>query len=658
MIGPARLTTVQIGLAAVAALAGLVVVALRPSAGLVAYWLVPVLIAAVILTLAVVVARRAPDNWCAPLMAFSGLALVVTNASDVYFEAAGADPTLPLNSYLIAFYQGAWMVYYAPLALLMLFFPTGRLLGPRWRWVAAGLVIVPVVFAIAAGLAPTPYAEPFADRPRAFPGSMVAGVVAYGLLPIFLILLVASAASLFLRYRHASGIERLQLRWMAMAAMTIPLTLLLCWASYLALGTADLVVVGLVAMYVAVPVATAIALVRSTWFDVDELLVRTTVYAVLAGVVLAAVAVVSGLAGVLAARESVVVAVSVTVLTLILLLPLRRRLNATMATLVFPHRERTLRAVSELQRDVHAGVRAPEELEATLREALGDPGLRVGYRIPGRTAFVDADGHPVEPSAAIHPDTTVDIVLAGDRIGLVVGSERPPGWTTELSGVVALLAEIVRLRLETAQALQQVDASRRRLVQAQDEERLRLERDLHDGAQQRLVTLGMELRFAQRHLGPEEADLARLLDSSVTELQSAVAELRQIAHGLRPSSLDDGLPAALAHLRSRAGVPIDLQVDVGEVPEEVSVTAYFVANEAVTNAVKYAAGHRIALSVAQAPGSLTVRVQDDGRGGAVLRNGSGLAGLRERVRALGGDLTVVSPADRGTLVEAVLPCAS
>ena len=224
--------------------------------------------------------------------------------------------------------------------------------------------------------------------------------------------------------------------------------------------------------------------------------------------------------------------------------------------------------------------------------------------------------------------------------------------------MVALLTEIVRLRLETAQALQQVEASRRRLVQAQDEERVRLERDLHDGAQQRLVTLGMELRFAQRHLGPEETEIGRLLDSSVTELQSAVAELRQIAHGLRPSSLDDGLPAALAHLRARVGVPIELQVDVGEVPEEVGVTAYFVANEAVTNAVKYAAGQRIALSVAQAPGSLTVRVQDDGRGGAVLRNGSGLAGLRDRVRALGGDLTVVSPADHGTLVEAVLPCAS
>jgi signal transduction histidine kinase len=346
------------------------------------------------------------------------------------------------------------------------------------------------------------------------------------------------------------------------------------------------------------------------------------------------------------------------VLTLIILLPLRRRLNTTLAALVFPHRERTLRAVSELQRDVHAGVRPPEELEATLRAALEDPGLRVGYRIPGRTAFVDAAGNPVDRALAADADTAVDIELAGDRIGLVVGTVRPAGWTVELSRVVALLTEIVRLRLETAQALQQVEASRRRLVRAQDEERVRLERDLHDGAQQRLVTLGMELRFAQRHLGPEDAEIGRLLDSSVTELQSAVAELRQIAHGLRPSSLDDGLPAALAHLRARVGVPIELQVDVGEVPEEVGVTAYFVASEAVTNAVKYAAGQRIALSVAQAPGSLTVRVQDDGRGGAVLRNGSGLAGLRDRVRALGGDLTVVSPADRGTLVEAVLPCAS
>ena len=475
------------------------------------------------------------------------------------------------------------------------------------------------------------------------------------MLPLFLACLIASAASLFLRYRRAAPAERLQLRWMAVAAMTIPLTLLLCWASYLALGTADLVLIGLAAMYLAVPLATTVALLRSTWFDVDELLVRTSVYAVLAGVVLAAVAVISGLAGILAARESVLVAVTVTALTLIILLPLRRRLNASLAALVFPHRERTLRAVSELQRDVHAGARQPEELQQTLRTALDDPTLRVGYRIPGSTSFVDAEGAPVQ---ADDPELMIDIQLAGDRIGVLSSASRQPSWSTELSEAVAMLVEIVRLRLETAQSLQLLEASSRRLVSAQDHERQRLERDLHDGAQQRLVTLGMELRLAQRHLGPEDAEISRLLDDSVVELQGAVAELRQIAHGLRPSSLDDGLPAALAQLRARTGVPIDLQVDVGEVPDAVSVTAYFVANEAVANAVKYAAGRRIALSVAQSPEVLTVRVQDDGRGGAELRHGSGLAGLRDRVRALGGELVVISPRDRGTLVEAVLPCAS
>ena len=628
-----RLTVAQIVLAGVLAAVSLALVLARPTPALVGYWLVPILIASASLALAVVVTRKAPGNRCGPLMALAGLSLVALAASDTYILAAESNSALPVSPVVEAFTEGTWTLYYVPLALLMLFFPTGRLLGPRWRWAVIGLVVVPLIFTLALGV------DWFA--------------VAMVMLPIFLACLILSAASLFVRYRRAGSAERLQLRWMAFAAMTIPLTLLLCWASYLALGSADLVVIGLAAMYLAVPLATAVALLRSTWFDVDELLVRTSVYAVLAGVVLAAIALVSGLAGILAARESVLVAVTITALTLIILLPLRRRLNARMAALVFPHRERTLRAVRELQRDVHAGIRQPEELQQTLRVALDEPSLRVGYRIPGSTSFVDAEGAPVQDSGPL-----IDIELAGERIGVLASASRQPSWTSELSQAVALLVEIVRLRLETAQSLQLLEASSRRLITAQDHERQRLERDLHDGAQQRLVTLGMELRLAQRHLDPEDAEISRLLDASVVELQGAVAELRQIAHGLRPSSLDDGLPAALAQLRARTGVPIDLQVDVGEVPDAVSVTAYFVANEAVTNAVKYAAGRRIALSVAQSPEALTVRVQDDGRGGAEVRHGSGLAGLRDRVRALGGELVVISPRDRGTLVEAVLPCAS
>ena len=653
-----RLTAVEVGVAAVVAPTVLVLLAISRFPVTEIAWVgVSMVLAAVALALAVLVARHAPDNLCGPLLGLTGLTPIVVGGWDSYLYAALVDERLPFSPFLVAFGQGLWTLHFVPVALLMLFFPTGRLLGPRWRVVAVGLVAFPPVFCIATSRPTEPYFPPFDRVTKAFPGSEVSEAISMALLPILLAMLVASVLSLFLRYRAAGADVRLQLRWMAVAATTIPLTLLLCWASFLALGRADLVVVGLLAIALAVPAATAIALVRSTWFDVDALLVRTTVYAVLAGVVLAAVAVVAGLAGVLTARESVIVAVSVTAVTLIALLPLRQRLDASISRLVFPHRERTLRAVGELQRDVHAGVRRPEELEEVLRTALDDPTLRVSYRLPGQVGFVDGTGLPAGPAPRTG-GTAIDIELAGDRIGIVSSARRQPSWAAELSRLIALLAEVVRLRLETAQALSHVAATNRRLVEAQEHERQRLQRDLHDGAQQRLVTLGMELRLAQRHLGRDSDGLSQLLDDSVLELQGAVADLRQIAHGLRPSSLDDGLPAALAQLRARSGAPIELSVEVGDVPEAVSVTAYYVANEAVANAVKYAAGRRIALTVRQSSDAITVRVQDDGRGGAEVRRGSGLAGLRDRVRALGGDLTVTSPADRGTLVEAVLPCAS
>jgi signal transduction histidine kinase len=125
-----------------------------------------------------------------------------------------------------------------------------------------------------------------------------------------------------------------------------------------------------------------------------------------------------------------------------------------------------------------------------------------------------------------------------------------------------------------------------------------------------------------------------------------------------PSSLDDGLSAALDSLRTRLGVPLRIEVATHDLPEPISTTAYYVASEAVTNAIKYASARTIALTVNPAPGGVVVQVRDDGRGGAVVRQGSGLAGLQDRVRAIGGELSVISQVDRGTLVEAVLPCAS
>jgi signal transduction histidine kinase len=219
------------------------------------------------------------------------------------------------------------------------------------------------------------------------------------------------------------------------------------------------------------------------------------------------------------------------------------------------------------------------------------------------------------------------------------------------------------------------------------EERRRLERDLHDGAQQRLVTLGLALRLAQRRhsrsrthqhavVSPErtKAVAARqvvgadplddLVDSTVAELATAVDELRQIAHGLRPSSLDDGLGAALAMVTGRVPdslmrVELDVSPEVRtiQLPDVVAATAYFVASEAVTNAVKHADAKTLVVRASRLADAVVIHVRDDGCGGARPTRGSGLAGLMDRVAAVGGQLSVHSPPGSGTTVEAVLPCA-
>jgi signal transduction histidine kinase len=222
----------------------------------------------------------------------------------------------------------------------------------------------------------------------------------------------------------------------------------------------------------------------------------------------------------------------------------------------------------------------------------------------------------------------------------------------------AVLVEMGRLRAELHAALRVVEASRSRLVRAGYEERHRLELDLHDGAQQRLVSLGMSLRIAQRHLLDGSVDVDALIDASVAEIGTAVVELRQIAHGLRPSSLDDGLGPALENLTRSSPVPVALDVDAPNLPDDVSTTCYFVASVAVANAVKHADPGAIAMTVRRTGDVVSVRVSDDGCGGAVARPGSGLAGLHDRVGALGGTFGIRTTPGAGTVVEAVLPCES
>jgi signal transduction histidine kinase len=580
--------------------------------------------------LGLVIAKRRPGNVVGAILTGVGLAPCLEAVLD---EIGAIGSRWPAAEVVSRFAEGAWPLWYLPVALLALYFPEGRLLpGRRWRLVAIGLPAFLIAFdlLLAAG----------------------ADFAAIPLLPIFLGLLVASAVSMVRRHRAAGDVLRAQVKWFALAGMFLPATLLLCWTSYLLLDTADLVIIGLLLTYLAVPTATTIAMLRHDLYDVDRALSGAVAYTMATAALLLVFTAVSFTSGLVIGQESVAVAAATTAVCAIALAPLRTRLQRRVDRRLYPARRAALAALEDLRQQIHSGQSNPEQLEGVLQAALKDPTVRVGYRPPGGEDLVDTEGNPLAPgrSAPVH--------VGGVEIGALIWERGSKELLRELAAAAALIVEVVRLRIEVATALKEVAASRGRLQHIGYQERKRLERDLHDGAQQRLVSLGMSLRLAQRHLDDGTVDVNGLLDQSVAELGTAVAELRQLAHGLRPSSLDDGLGPALTALTSGMPVPVDLDVHAPTLPDDVSTTAYYVASEAVANAAKYAKAERIALRVALEQDRLHVKVADDGVGGATARNGSGLAGLADRVAAAGGQLRVHSPVGLGTVIEAVLPCAS
>jgi signal transduction histidine kinase len=230
---------------------------------------------------------------------------------------------------------------------------------------------------------------------------------------------------------------------------------------------------------------------------------------------------------------------------------------------------------------------------------------------------------------------------------------------TDITERKAQEAEVHRLNDELHARLEELAASRARIVTAGDVERRRLERNLHDGAQQRLVALSLALRLAQAKLDSDPAGARETLAAAGEELNLALAELRELARGLHPAVLSDrGLRPAIEMLAGRAPVPVEVEEVPGErLPEPVEAAAYYLIAEALTNVAKYAAASSVRVRVVASDSSVVVEVADDGAGGADPAGGTGLRGLADRVEALGGRLRVWSPAGGGTRIRAEIPCA-
>jgi signal transduction histidine kinase len=308
------------------------------------------------------------------------------------------------------------------------------------------------------------------------------------------------------------------------------------------------------------------------------------------------------------------------------------------------------------------GPSSSTDLREALARALGDPSLELAFWFPAEECYVDGDGGVVKLPDEDSGRRSTLVERDGQPIAALLHDpvlEHNAELVSSVCAAASLALENERLQAELRARLVELQASRARLVEATDTERRRIERDLHDGTQQRLVSIAMSLGLLETKL-PGQAEAARPLVRETREaLALALAELRELTHGINPPLLAErGLPAALDELCRRAALPthLDLALD-RRLPDQIESAAYFTASEALTNAAKHSHGSEVRVVASYDGHNLTVKVADDGIGGATTAAGSGLRGLADRVEALGGRFTVSSPPGRGTTLRAEIPCA-
>jgi signal transduction histidine kinase len=303
---------------------------------------------------------------------------------------------------------------------------------------------------------------------------------------------------------------------------------------------------------------------------------------------------------------------------------------------------------------------APGDLRDALARVLRDPSLVLAYWVGEYNAFVDLDGRRLElVESGARAVTVID--RGGRPLAALVHDaslREDPQLLDAVTAAAGIALENAQLHAELRARLEELKGSSARILQATLTERQRLERNLHDGAQQRLVALSLELSMLERRFG-FDPDAKERLEQVRREAAECLRELRELARGLHPAVVTDhGLAVALEGLAARSPVPVTVDVDIGErLPEAIEVAAYFLVAESLTNVAKYARATEAGVSVRRADGRVVVEIVDDGVGGASTEGGSGLRGLADRMQALDGTFRVLSPQSRGTRVRAEIPCA-
>jgi signal transduction histidine kinase len=317
-------------------------------------------------------------------------------------------------------------------------------------------------------------------------------------------------------------------------------------------------------------------------------------------------------------------------------------------------------ALADLLLEMHADP-APADLRDALARALRDPSLTLSYWLPEYQTWADVDGQPTSPPMAADGRALTLIDRGGERVAALQHDsslENEPELLEAVSAAAGIALETARLHADLAAQLDELRGSRVRVIEAGQKERQRLERNLHDGAQQRLVALSLDLTMLKKRLDADPEAGTRI-DHARNEIALSLEELRDVARGLHPAVVSGhGLAVALESLAARATLPVRLNVALeGRLPERLEVAAFYLVSESLANIGKHAQATSATVDVARCNGEIVIEVIDDGIGGADTERGSGLRGLADRVEALDGRLRVWTPVGQGTRVRAEIPCA-
>jgi signal transduction histidine kinase len=492
----------------------------------------------------------------------------------------------------------------------------------------------------------------------------------------------ASLVALVLRFRRGTREERQQIKWLGYAAGAAAGILLFVFGSLVACGCdnppgGDIpFFLLLLVISFGIPGAVGVAVLKYRLYDIDIIIRKTILYAVLAGfLTLVYLAVVVGIGTAIGSRSNTFLTMVAAVIVAVAFQPARRRATHLANRLVYGKRATPYEVLSEFSERM-VGTHAAEEVLPRMAQILGegtgarraDVWLKVGGELRRAASWPTGDGSPPDPLAIrgkdlpeiSEVDQTVPVRHHGELLGaLAVAMPPSEPITLTQQKLLADLASQAGLVLRTARLIEELRASRTRLVAAQDQERRRLERNLHDGAQQQLVALAVKVKLAQAVAGRDPQWTEAILAEVHSDAQDALENLRDLARGIYPPLLaDQGLLPALQAQARKAAVPVTVDgPSIGRYPQEAEAAVYFCCLEALQNVAKYAEASSTWVRLGTEDGQLTFEVSDDGRGfdATTTPLGSGMQNMADRLAALGGSIEVQSNPGAGTTVRGIIP---